>query len=337
MSNESIGSISPIADAAPVAEEVNTASVEEGSAESSEEIEDDGSDLSIDGVEAEVKAIDEAVKSGDISKKAAESMKKKLKLKVNGVEEEVEFDMGDEAALIRELQKSRAFDKTAKEHAGFKAQVDQLMSMLMDENQRESVLERLGIDVDKLAETRLSRKIDEMKKSPEQVKQEKLEQELEQLRKEKKEIEDAKKRAEEDKLRNEAASQIEADITEALESKNSFLPKKSPWVLRTVGQFMFLAAQKGYPQVTAKDVMPLVEKEYREQMSELFDNAPEERLEEIVGKKNLDRYRKAMMSKRKTTPVPNKPKIQDTGSKATPKQEEEPKKYRMKDLFGYRK
>lgn len=333
MSNESIGSISPVSDeaAAPhvpvMDEDVATEEV----------VEDDGSDLSIDGAEPVTTEaeIDAAAKAGEISKAQAQSMKKKLKLKVNGVEEEVEFDLGDEAALIRELQKSRAFDKTAKESASYKSQVDQMMKLLVSDP--ETVLERLGIDVDKLSEGRLSKKIEEMKKSPEQIKQEKLEKELEDLRKEKKEIEEAKKRAEEDKLRNEAASQIETDIAAALEAKGSFLPKRSPWVLSQVAQYMMMGMKEGYHNVTAKDVIPLVEKAYREQLADLLDSSSEDQLEEIVGKKNMDRYRKSKVSKSKVA-APIKPKIEDTGSKR--KEEPKPdegKKYRMKDLFGYRK
>lgn len=334
MSNESTGSISPVSDesVAPhipaMDEEVATEEV----------VEDDGSDLSIDGAEPVPTAaeIDAAAKAGEITKQQAQSMKKKLKLKVNGVEEEVEFDLSDEAALVRELQKSRAFDKTAKDHAGYKSQVDQMMKLLMEDP--ETVLERLGIDVDKLSEGRLTKKIDEMKKSPEQVKQEKLEKELEELRKEKKEIEEGKKRAEEDKLRNEAASQIENDIASALEVKGSFLPKKSPWVLSKVAQYMMMGMKAGYTSVSAKDVIPLVEKAYREELAELLDSSTEDQLEELVGKKNMDRYRKSKVSKNKAA-VPVKPKIEDTGSvarKSEPKVEDS-KKYRMKDLFGYRK
>lgn len=333
MSNESVGSISPVSDEAaaphiPVMEE-----------ESAEDVVDDGADLSIDGAEPVTTAaeIDAAAKAGEISKAQAQSMKKKLKLKVNGVEEEVEFDMGDEAALVRELQKSRAFDKTAKDSAAYRSQVDQMMKLLMEDP--ETVLERLGIDVDNLSEKRLSKKIDEMKKSPEQVKQEKLEKELEDLRKEKKEIEAAKKLAEEDKLRNQAASQIENDIAAGLEAKGSFLPKNSPWVLSQVATYMMMGMKAGYDNVTAKDVIPLVEKAYREQLADLLDSSSEDQLEDIVGKKNMDRYRKSKVAKSKTA-APVKPRIEDTGSAgrkvAEPKAEDN-KKYRMKDLFGYRK
>lgn len=330
MSNESVGSISPVSDEAmaPIVPAMDE--------DATDVVEDDGSDLSIDGAEPVTTAaeIDAAAKAGEISKAQAQSMKKKLKLKVNGVEEEVEFDMGDEQALIRELQKSRAFDKTAKESASYKSQVDQMMKLLVSDP--ELVLERLGIDVDKLSEGRLSKKIDEMKKSPEQVKQEKLEKELEDLRKEKKEIEEQKKLAEEDKLRNQAASQIENDIAEGLDAKGSFLPKKSPWVLSKVAQYMMMGMKAGYTNVTAKDVIPLVEKAYREELADLLDSSSEDQLEELVGKKNMDRYRKGKVAKNKAAPI--KPKIEDTGSrrKEEPKVEDS-KKYRMKDLFGYRK
>jgi hypothetical protein len=330
--NESLGSLSPVSDerlAAPAtpAEEV----VED----TTTEVEDDGEDLAIDGVEAKEEAIDAAQKAGEISKAQAQSMKKKLKLKVNGVEEDVEFDMNDEAALIRELQKSRAFDKTAKESAQFKSQVDQAFALLQQDP--EAFMEKMGINVDDLAEKRINKRVEEMKKSPEQLEQEKLQKELEQLRQEKKAAEEARKKADDDRLRNTAAAQIENDITEALDAGKSFLPKKSPWVLRNISQYMIMAIQNGYPQVTAKDVLPLVEKKYQEEMAELFSVSSEDMMEKLIGKENLNRYRKSVISKKKAGPAaPNKPRIEDTGTTRKEEKQEEKPKYRMKDIFGYR-
>lgn len=100
-----------------------------------------------------------------------------------------------------------------------------------------------------------------------------------------------------------------------------------------------MAIQNGYPGVTAKDVLPLVERKYKEEMAELFSVSSEDMMEQLIGKDNLNRYRKSIISKKKAGPaVPNKPKIEDTGTarKVEDKQEDRPK-YRMKDLFGYRK
>lgn len=312
MSDVNTGAPAPAADtsaAAPV----------DGAAE----VVDDGSDLGIadSGAPTDATAIDAAAKAGQITKQQAVQMKKTLKLKVDGQEENFEFDPNDEASLVRELQKARAFDKRNKEHSGFKSQVDQFLKMLQEAP--ESALEKMGIDVDKLAEARLSKRVEEMKKTPQQIKEEKLQAELEQLRKEKKDADEAKQKAQQESMRNKAAAEIETDISEALENAKSFLPKKSPWVLKNIAQYMYMAATNGYPQVTAKDVLPLVEKQYREEMAELASVSSEDMLEQLVGKANLDRYRKAAISKSKTKAA-TKPEIKDTGTPKT--KEEAPKK-----------
>lgn len=330
MSEVNTGAPAPAEAAAPSEAPVETQT------EQVDDIQDDGSDLDMSDSQPQTNAdIDAAQKAGEITKKEAQAMKKKLKLKVDGQEEEVEFDLSDEQALIRELQKSRAFDKRNKEHMSFKSQVDQMLKMLQDAP--EEVLEKFGIDVDKLAETRLSRRVEEMKKDPKEIENEKMQKELEELRKEKKRIEEEKQQAEQEKLRNQAATAIENDISSALESGKSFLPKNSPWVLRTIGQYMYMAATNGYPQVSAKDVLPLVEKEYRTQFQELAGSLSEDKLEELVGKANLDRYRKSIVSKNRSKAA-TKPKIEDTGTKSSTKEKEAPKeKVSFRDVFNYRK
>lgn len=304
-----------------IAEEV------ESELEASSDSKDDSSD--------EEKAIDNAEKAGNISKKDAKELKKMLKLKVDGQEIEEEIDFNDEEGLKKHLQKSKAFDKRLKEFSSFKSQVDTLLEQL--KNDPESVLEKLGYNVDDMAEKRLAKKIEEMKKSPEEIEKEKMAKELEDLRKEKKRIEEEKQKAELEKMRNEQAQQIETDISEALESTKSILPKKNPLVMQRIAQTMLMAMQNGYESVTAKDVIPLVEKQWREELNSLFDVLPEETLEMLVGKSNLDRYRKTRISANKPKPKTETVKqlVKDTGIKNQPESSKtEPKKFNK--VFDWR-
>ena len=74
----------------------------------------------------------------------AKELKKKLKLKVDGEEYEEEIDFNDDENLRKHLQKSKAFDKRAKEFTGYKSQVEQLLKML--EEDPEALLEKMGKD-----------------------------------------------------------------------------------------------------------------------------------------------------------------------------------------------
>lgn len=282
------------------------------------------SEESSEGTEAEAAAsIDAAQKKGDITKQQANELKKRLKIKVDGVEEEVELDLSNDEALKRELQKSRAFDKRVKEFQSKAAQFEQIMELL--QNDPESVLEKIGVDVNQLAEKRLEKQIEMMKKSPEELEREQMRKELEELKKEKQKAEEAKKQAELEALRNQQAQQIENDISEAMEAKNSILPRKNPKIYAKVAEAMLFAMKSGFDKVTAKDVIPLVEKEYKAELQELFNAIPEDTIEALVGQGNLDRLRKKRLAAQKAAKtLTAKQVVQDTG-KTAPKEDSKKK------------
>jgi hypothetical protein len=291
-----------------------------GDDESVEEVQEDAGD-----------AIDAAAAKGAITKVEAQQLKKKLMLKVDGQEYEEEIDFNDEENLKKHLQKSKAFDKRLQEFSSYKSQVDQLLKML--EEDPESVLEKMGKDVDSLAEKRLSRKIEEMKKSPEQLDKEKMENELKELREEKKKAKESADKSELERMRNEQAQQIESDISSALDSAKSILPKKNPMVLQRISATMLLAMQNGYKDVTAKDVIPLVEKQWREELNQFFSVLPEDTIEHLVGKSNLDRVRKTRVAQKKVQTTTAK-QLTAQSSPGNKDESDQPKqKMRMKDFF----
>jgi hypothetical protein len=272
-------------------------------------------------------AIDAAAQKGQITKAEAKELKRVLKLKIDGQEEDFEMPQDDEE-LKKHFQKSKAFDKRLKEFSGYKSQVDQLIAQLQSDP--ESVLEKMGLNVDEFAEKRLAKAVENMKKSPEQLEREKMSKELEDLRKEKKQAEEEKQKAELERMKNQHAQEIETSISDALEGAKSILPKKNPQVYQRIAQTMLLAMKNGYPEVTAKDVIPVVEKQWKAELNDLFNVLPEETLETLVGKANLDRYRKKRVSaaKPKVETKTATQIVKDTGAKpvtSTPKAE--PKKF----------
>lgn len=301
--------------------------------ESDELVADD--DGSSEEASSEEQAIDAAQKAGEITKKEAAALKKKLVIKVDGVESEEEIDFSNEEELKKMLQRSKAYDKRGKEYATLKSQTDMLLKMLQEDP--EALLEKMGKNLDEMAEKRLSKKVEELKKSPEQLEREKMEKELEELRQEKKKIQEEKDKAEAEKLRNMAAQEIEADIAEGLSSVKSILPKNNPVVLQRIASAMLLAMQNGYPQVKAKDVIPMVEKQWKQELNEFFSVSSEDALEALVGKANIDRYRKTKVhSKTKAQTTTAKQVAKDIGVKKQEAPKEEVK-YKMSDIFNYRK
>lgn len=278
-------------------------------------------------------AIDAAEASGQITKQEAKDLKKRLKLKVDGQEFEEEVDFNDDEALKRHLQKSKAFDKRMQEFSGYKSNVDRIFKMI--EEDPEAFLESIGKDVDELAEKRLTRKLEEMKKSPEQLEKERLTRELEALRKEAEETKKEKENAQLEQLKQQHAIEIERDIKTALSNANTVLPKNSPLVMHRIGQAMFMAMQNGYPEVTAAEVIPYVEKQFRQELSELFKVIPEDTIEALIGKEPLEKLRKARVAKaRSATPVPST-KVVDTGKSSKGQEPADAPKKRFKDFFNF--
>ncbi len=287
-----------------------------------------------EGESVEEQAISAAEKNGDISKKEAQALRKKLTLKVDGEEFEEEVDFNDEESLKRHLQKSKAFDKRLKEFSSYKNNVDKMIKLLQEDP--EAFLEQAGLNVDEFAEKRLKKAVENMKKTPEQLANEKMQKELEDLKKRLKEEEDAKHQQEMERLRNEQATAVQSEIEAALESGKTKLPKKNPFVIQKIAQNMVLAMKNGYPNVTAMDVLPIVEKQWKEELRSYFDTSTEDIIEDLVGRTNLDRYRKQRISaarKAASQTQTAKQVVQDTGITRKEEAKKEPKTF--KKMFSY--
>lgn len=275
-------------------------------------------------------SIDEAQASGEISKVEAKALKKKLKLKVDG--QDIDFDEPEsEEDKKRYYQKALAFDKRAKEQAEYKSQVDQVLQMLQQDP--EALLERMGYNVDEMAEKRLHRKIEELKKTPEQLEAEKMRSRLEELEKKEKEANERAAKSELERMKNEQSTKIENDIYEALDNTKSILPKKNPAVLQRIAQTMVFAISKGYANVEAKDVIPLVEKQYREEYAQILGASSDDILEALAGKERLSSYRKAQVQQKKNVPRVGKPQIQDTGSSRSKREAPAAEPFSVKNLL----
>ena len=309
--------------AAPTSDSASTENVQSSAAPG---------DVSSDSSDESSAAIDAAAQTGEITPAQAKELKKKLKLKVDGKEIEEEIDFNDDEALTRHLQKSKAFDTRNKEFTGFRSQVDQFFAEFQADP--EAVMERLGMDVDAIATKRLQKKVEEMSKSPEQVAAEKRDKELEQLRKERDELKKAQEQAEMESLRNKQAADIENSITSALERSKARLPQNNPKVYQMIAQNMLMAMENGYNDVTVDDIIPIVERQWKEELRGYFDSSSEDLIEELLGKQNLDRLRKKRLATRskQTPPPPVNKQILDTGA-SKPKEEPPKERKTYKDFF----
>lgn len=308
----------PAAPAAPT-DVSSTAPVTASEADSSEEEE-----------EAEVEA------SAEAPKEEKKSSKRKYKTKVNGKQHEVELDPDNEEEVARYLQKAMASDEKFEEAAQLRKSVSQLVEMLKTNPLEILRRPELGIDIKALAEQVLNQEIEEMNKTPEQKKLEEMERKLKEYEEEKTKLEEAKRQAEMGKIQEEAFRQLDEDITSALSS--SQLPK-SPYVIKRIADTMIEAVNLGYPDVTVKDVLPVVEQQIQNEIRQMFELAPEDVLdgltEKYVGKSTLNKMRQKRLAKSKK-PVETAKQIKETAAstKSEKGKDSKEEKIRFKDLFG---
>lgn len=251
--------------------------------------------------EAELKEeISEAIEDG-ATEEQVENMIKEFQLKVNGKEITKKIDLSDEEAIKRELQLALAGQSAMQERRELENTYKEEIQRLL-ENPFAS-LEELGLDVDALAEQRIQERIEQMKKSPEQLERERIEHELEQARIKLRQVEEEKERARLSQLEMEAAQELDNEINSALDAYKT-LPK-TPLTVNRIADTMLWAMENGFEDVSVEDVIPTVEKEIKAEMNQLFDQLPDEMIEQYFSNKHLERVRKKRINQVKPNNINN--------------------------------
>jgi hypothetical protein len=273
--------------------------------------------------------IQDAVDSGEISEAQAQKMIKKFKLKVRGQEIEKEIDLSDENYLRDQLQLAEVSKISMQQAAELRKAYEREMARLKQDPF--SVLQELGHDPEELSAGFIQKKIEEMKKSPEQLAAEKMAKEMEELREKLKAKEEQEKQAEMAKLNEQAVKSLNEEIDKAI-SGHKKLPN-SPLVRKKIADSMLWAMNNGFGEVTAEDVVPLVEKELREELGGLFNGLEDEAFEEWIGKERLAKARKKRIAAAKPV-VPGLADIKPTTAGIKAKEEDTAsQKIRAKDFF----
>lgn len=282
-----------------------------GGGESSAPISEASSaDISTDGTSAQAseqstEGIEQALSDGDITPKEAQKLMKKFDLKVKGQVVQREYDLSDNDFLKNQFQLAEVakleMQNSAELKRAYQKEMERFKAKPWD------VLKELGFDPDELAQARIEQRIEEMKKSPEQLEQEQLREELKQAREEAKRIREEKEELETKKFQEQALIQVNDEISSAI-TKYGKLPN-TKYVQQKVAQQLVWAMNNNYEDATAEDVMEIVEHEMRQEMSEIYDQMPEEALEQFIGKKNIDRMRKRRVAAAK---VPSTNDIKQT-------------------------
>lgn len=306
-------------------EQSNQESQEESQEESQKESQEESQEAQPSEREEMKEAIEDAIEQG-ASEKQIKNMIKKFQLKVDGKVIDREVDLNDTEYLKNQLQLAEAARQRMSETAQMRKLLGEVENTL--KTNPWEIFEKLGMDPDELAEMRLQQKVEQMKKSPEQLEREKINKELEELRQESKRLKEEKEQAEFQKMQQNASIQIETEIASALDAHKT-LPK-SRHVVKRIADSMLWAIDNGFKDVSAEDVIPLVERDLRDELNRFMDEMPDELLESYIGKKTTDRLRTKRLNNMK---VSNLNQVKPTTKSIDKKKEKSSKKLRQKDFF----
>lgn len=254
--------------------------------------------------------VETAIENG-ATEKQIQNMIKKYQLKVNGKTIEREVDLSNDDFIKNQLQLAEMSRIKMQESAELKKLYEKEVGRL--KSNPWEVLQELGMDPDELAEMRIQARIEEMKKSPEQLERERIQKELQEAREEAKRLKEEKENLAFEKMKEQAAIQIETEIESALDAHKT-LPK-SRHVVKRIADSMLWAMNNGFDDVSAEDVIPLVEKELKDELNQFYDDMPDEFLEKFLGNKTSERLRAKRLSAMPQN-VPNLNSIKPTASAA---------------------
>lgn len=321
-------------------------SVQDDSISSEVEVSDDAvyEEGGSEGVQADTvdeleEELQEAADAG-ATKEELQNMVKEFELKVNGKTIKRSLDLSDEDAIKRELQKAYAGQQAMQQ----KAELENALRTQVDEWKRNpwKFFEQMGVDADELAEMRINQRLEELKKDPAELEREQRERELEELRQQLKNKEEQEQRREYERMQEEAAMALDNEISEALDAHPSLVA--SPRVIKQIADTLYWATSPveeggaGYDpdEISVKDILPIVEKEIKKDISDLFANLPEQFIEEFIGNKGLERMKKNALEKAKKS-VPKSAKSLNKPPAPKPQIKQEPaKKRRLEDFFNAR-
>ena len=288
---------------------------------------DDG--VQADTVEELEEEIDQAIEDG-ASKQQVQNMIKEFQLKVGGRTYNKKIDLNNEAELQKELQMAMAGRQAMQQKAELEKAYQKEIQRLM-ENPWE-VIEELGFDPYELSESKLREFVAEQQKSPELIERERIERELIKARKEADELRRKQEEMDFARLQEQAAAELEGEIQQALDAHTT-LPKSPKTVMR-IADALLWANDNGFPDASVMDVLPMVEDDIRREMNDFFSELPEDMFEAYINQKNLERYRKSRLPKKKAPTTINssiKPTSDSIKKKETTS--EESKRMKAKDFF----
>lgn len=265
-------------------------------------------------------------------KAAIKEMIRELELNVNGKMVKKKIDFNDIESLKREFQIAEANKSGMQKAAEYEKLYDQELKNM--KNDPWGYLQKMGLDPDKMSEERILQKIEQMKKTPDQIAREERDAESKRHREE---AERYKKELDEERLARSQEKEITSFMKEKTEALKEYknLPDSPKVQDKIVEEMIWVISELEKagiknPKVNVSDVLPNVEARLIKEYNELLEAMPEESLEKYIGAKNTDRLRKKRLSDMKETPSL---KVTQTSKTSNPAKLKEEPKTLARDFF----
>lgn len=271
--------------------------------------------------------------------KAIEKMEREYKIKVDGKELTSKIDLNDTARITKALQYEAAANKAFQDRAISAKQLQEIQSDVqnfLSEFSADPLSVIMNGDFNftkeqkrSIAEAILREDLEESQKTPDQIKYEQAEAKLQELMEEKEELEAQRREEEQSYLEQQAAVELETEISEAIQAGE--LPK-SKYMTKKLADLAYIAYINGV-DLSMKEIIPFAKEQYKKDMREMLQVLNDEEVEELVSKERIRNIRNKQIQsvKPKNGTVVNALKTQDMG--AGGKKLEESKPIRSKDFF----
>lgn len=262
-------------------------------------------------------------------------------LKVNGKEVVEKINLRDKDRITKALQMEKAAQQafqdraiTAKQLQEIQGDVQEFLTQFSSDPL--SVIMNSEFNFTKeqkrqLAEAILREDLEESQKTPDQIENEATKRKYEALLAEKAELEEERRNQEQAYLEQQAAVELENEISSAIESGS--LPK-SKYMTKKLADLAYIAYVNGV-DLSMQDLIPFVKEQYKKDMAEMLQVLHDDEVEELVSKERIRNIRnKQIQSVKPKDGAPKSPlKTQDTGSSSKSKDEGD-KKLKARDFFN---
>ena len=302
---------------------------EENLEENTDEISDESSDEDSESTDEE--ALEEA-------KEELKSTIKKLNLKVDGEEIEREIDLADEDELIKLMQLAEMGNKRAQEASDLRkadmtreAQLEEFMNVLR--TNPELILQDMGVDVNAFAEEMLTREVEKMKMSPEELELMELREEVKRIKESEEAAKNLAKQREEESLRDRFAADLEKNLIESIEEYG--LPN-SPHIVNELIHMVSVAHKQGI-ELEFSDVAPLVKEQYETDVRSRINGLSADDLVSILSEDKISNIVAKHIPETKA-PVPSGlNEIKEGGEKKSDTETPRFRKESLNDFFNNRR